>query len=290
MLKTRIAATILIRDGVAVQSHDFRRHLPVGRPEIAVEYLNRWGIDEIVLLDMLATREGRAPDPALVERCAARCQVPLAVGGGVRYASDFVDLLHAGADKVVVNTAAVVDPALVTAAAARFGTQCVLVSIDARPDGQGGYRVWTEGGRRETDLTAADWARRAQLLGAGEILLNAIHRDGGGAGFDVGLIRAVAEAVDIPVIAQGGAGHPLHFSEAARAGAGAVAAANYWHHTEHSVATTKHFLQQAGEPPVRLDTAFDYAGFGMGDNGRLAMADAAELERLRFVHIPADDS
>jgi cyclase len=278
-LKTRLIGTILIRDGIAVQSYGFRRHLPIGRPEIAVDYLNRWGIDEIVLLDIRATPERRGFDLALLKRCAACCQVPLAVGGGIRQAGDVADLLNAGADKVVINAAAATHPELITATADRYGAQCVIVSIDA-----------TEDGRTLQQRTAVEAARQAQAAGAGEILLNAIHCDGAAQGYDLALIESVSAAVNIPVIALGGAGCPQHFAAAFATGASALAAANLWHHSEHSVVTVKHFLQRGGEVPVRIDTACNYAGFAEDSRGRIAMTDEAALEELRFAPLAEDEA
>lgn len=287
MLKNRVIGCLVVKAGVVVQSMDFRRYLPVGRPEIAVEFLNAWGIDEIVLVDIDATREGRGPDIGMVSRASKSGFVPLTVGGGIRTVDDIRDLIHAGADKVAINKAALATPDLVSRGAEVAGSQCIVVSIDARRTG-GGWEVYADGGRTPTGWSPAEWAREVERLGAGEIFLTSIDRDGSFRGYDLDLARAVAGAVTIPVIVCGGAGHPRHFHEALRIeGVSAAAAGNIFHFTEHSVITTKAHLRAAGMD-VRLDTYPTYAHAAFGETGRIRKAPDEVLEELIFEFIPKE--
>src|SRR6185295_17692082 len=203
-----------------------RSFLPVGRPEIAIEYLDRWGIDEIVLLQTDSSRGGSRVLGSQVSFWAKRCHVPLSVGGGISDVSEVRELIHAGADKVVLNSALISKPEVLTRAAELFGSQCVVASIDARRDGDGRFMASVQGGRVATGATASELAARAEALGAGEILISSIDRDGSKLGLDLDLTREVVRSVGIPVIACGGAGHPGHLRAAMQTGAAAVAAAN----------------------------------------------------------------
>ena len=286
MLKQRLIASITVRRGIAVQSIGFRRFLPIGRPEIVAENLNRWGVDEIVLLDISAPREGRGPDRALIEAVAAKAYVPVTVGGGIRTVVDVRNVVQWGADKVAINTAAIADPRLVDRAAERFGRQCVVCSIDAVADTDGAHQVVTEAGSRATGRDPVEIARIMEEHGAGEILLNAVHRDGAKCGYDRRLIERVTAAVTIPVIVLGGVGHPRHFLEGARiAGVSAVAAGNFFYFTEHSVLTAKAYLADAGIG-LRHDSYADYRGRAFDEQGRIAKRDDRELENLVFTHYP----
>lgn len=286
MLKKRIIGVLVVREGIVVQSVGFREYLPVGRPAIAVEYLNRWGIDEIVLLDISATRQGRAPDFRMIEAVAPESQVPLAVGGGIRSVEEIERIIHSGADKIVLNTAAACDPALISEGARRFGSQCVVVSIDARLKPGGGYEAVTTG-LRPTGHDPFTLARMAEGQGAGEILINSVDRDGSKRGFDAALVRKVAAAVGIPVIAAGGAGHARDFAVPLANGADAAAAANFFHFTEHSVIMAKRFLKNRGET-IRLDSYAAYEAAGFDEDARLDKQDDAVLEKLRFEYIPEE--
>jgi cyclase len=275
MLLKRLIGCILVRNGLAVQSVGFARYRPLGRPEIAAAYLDRWGIDEIALLDIAA--HGRGPDLALVGRIAAHCRVPLTVGGGIDSLDTMRAALRHGADKVALNTAALLTPGLIAEGAAAFGRQCIVASIDAAPDGT----VFNRHPDSPTSLGVLDHAARCAERGAGEIMVNAVDRDGAGQGYDLGLMRAVCAAVPVPVIAVGGAGHPDHvamlLSETPAAAAGV---ANLFSHTEHSVTVLKAKLRADGVP-VRIDSFFTYDGFGHGPDGRLArLPDAVLAERF----------
>lgn len=286
MLKQRIVGVIVVLGGRAVQSFGFARHLPIGRPEIAVEYLNRWGIDEIVLLGIDTTRIGADPDYKLVAACTPFCQVPLAVGGGVRSLRHMEQLISAGADKVVLNSALADNPGLLISGSRHFGSQAMVASIDAVCT-PGGYVVMTHGGRRSTGITPAEFAQQCEDLGVGEILLNSVDRDGSKEGYDMALLDQVRQAVDIPVVACGGVGHPAHLLEGLRSGVSGVAAANFFHFVEHSVMLSKRYLLQQGHE-VRLDTYTNYEHVAFDDDGRLARADEDRLTSLRFMYIPEE--
>jgi len=287
VLKTRIIGVLVVKDDIVVQSINFRHYLPVGVPSIAVEYLNRWGIDEIVLLDVHATPENRRPRFEKIAEYSRHGHVPFAVGGGITDIHDIERIIRSGADKVVLNTAAVSAPSLITEGAHRFGNQCIVVSIDARRVGHDRYEVFAHSGRRPTGYSPDEFARIAEQHGAGEILLTSIDRDGSKQGYDLDLAKLVVNAVRIPVIVCGGVGRPEHLLEGIRFGASAVAAANFFHYTEHSVAVVKRFLQAKGAE-VRLDTLVTYDGFEFDGDGRAAKADDAVLEKLRFEYIPEE--
>ena len=217
-------------------------------PELAARY-EREGADELVFLDITATLEGRGATLEVVRRTAGEVFIPLTVGGGVRTEDDVRMLLLAGADKVALNSAAVRDPALLSRCADRFGTQCIVVALDARRS-DGHWEVVVEAGRRPTGLDAVEWAGRATAqCGAGEVLVTSIDRDGTGAGYDLDLLRAVSDAVRVPVVASGGAGRLEHFAEAlTRGGADAVLAASRFHFGELTLAEVKAHLAAQGIP------------------------------------------
>lgn len=248
-LRARVIPCLDVAGGRVVKGVNFVDLTDEGDPvELAARYAAQ-GADEICFLDISASPQQRATTLEVVRRTAAEVFVPLTVGGGIRSPDDMKAALRAGADKVGVNTAAVADPALLSACARRFGRQCVVLAIDARRRPQGGFEVVVMGGREPTGLDAVAWARRGVELGAGEILLTSMDRDGTKAGFDLDLTRAVSEAVDVPVIASGGAGSPRHFAEAVtEGGAAAVLAASLFHRRELSVADAKAAMAAAGVP------------------------------------------
>ena len=254
MLKTRIIPCLDVKDGRVVKGVNFVNLRDAGDPvEAAIAY-NRAGADEICFLDISASHEGRATLRDQVSAVAERCFVPLTVGGGVRTPDDFRTLLLAGADKVAVNTAAVDDPSVLTAAAERFGAQCVVCAIDARRDGKGGWEVFTHGGRRATGKDAVQFARDAAARGAGEILLTSMDADGAKAGYDIALLKAVTDAVNIPVIASGGAGALEHLADAVtKGGASAVLAASIFHFGEFTLDEARTALAAAGVNVRRVE-------------------------------------
>lgn len=248
MLKIRVIPCLDVKDGRVVKGVNFVNPRDAGDPvEAAIAY-DAAGADELVFLDISASHEGRGALLGTVRETAERCFMPLTVGGGVRTVEDFRNLLLAGADKVAVNSAAALNAALIGEAAARFGAQCVVVAIDARAGAPGKWEVFTHGGRKAAGLDAVDYARQAASLGAGEILLTSMDRDGVRTGYDLALTRAVAEAVRIPVIASGGAGAPEHFVAAAHQGASGLLAASVFHFGALTIAEVKRALAEAGLP------------------------------------------
>ena len=245
----RVIPCLDVDAGRVVKGVNFRDLRDAGDPvELAAAY-DRDGADELVFLDITASSESRDTMYEVVRRTAEQVFIPLTVGGGVRSVDDIDRLLRAGADKVSLNTAAIERPELLTEAAVRFGSQCVVVSVDARRAGSpSGFEVTTHGGRRGTGIDAVGWAERATGLGAGEILLNSMDADGTQAGFDLPLIRAVRAVVRVPVIASGGAGELAHFAPAVEAGADAVLAASLFHFGRLSIAEVKKALAAAGQP------------------------------------------
>ena len=249
MLKARLIPCLDVKDGRVVKGVNFLNLRDAGDPvEIAKAY-DAAGADEICFLDITATHENRGIILDVVARTAEACFMPLTVGGGVRTLDDIRQLLLAGADKIAVNSAAVADPAFVSQAAAKFGSQCVVVAIDAKAAGDGRWEIFTHGGRQPTGIDAVAYAREVVALGAGEILLTSMDRDGTATGFDIALTRAVADAVTVPVIASGGAGNLDHLVEAIRDGhAAAVLAASIFHFGTHTISEAKRHLSAYGVP------------------------------------------
>ena len=254
MLRRRVIPCLDVADGRVVKGTRFVDLVDEGDPpELAERYATE-GADELVFLDITAAPEGRGTLLDIVERTARRAFIPLTVGGGVRSVTEMRDVLRAGADKVSLNTAAVAEPTLVARCAARFGRQAVVVAIDARrrATASPAWEVVVQGGRRPTDLDAVAWAERVVDLGAGELLVTSIDRDGTGSGFDTDLLRAIADRVTVPIIASGGAAGPADFVAAVRdGGADAVLAASIFHRRIHSIADVKAAMAAAGMP-VRL--------------------------------------
>jgi len=249
MLAKRVIPCLDVTAGRVVKGVNFVELRDAGDPvEIAARY-NEQGADELTFLDITATSDERDVILSIIEAVASQVFIPLTVGGGVRTVADVRRLLNAGADKVSFNSAAVASPEVIRDAAAKYGSQCIVVAIDAKRRGEGapGWDVYTHGGRRNTGLDAVDWARRVTALGAGEILLTSMDRDGTKSGFDLELTRAVADAVAVPVIASGGVGSLAHLSEGIRiGGADAVLAASIFHYGEFSVRDAKALLARDG--------------------------------------------
>jgi cyclase len=253
MLRRRVIPCLDVADGRVVKGTRFVDLVDEGDPPELAERYAAEGADELVFLDISAAPEGRGTLLDIVERTARRAFVPLTVGGGVRSVRDMREVLRAGADKVSLNTAAVADPTLILRCAARFGRQAVVVAIDARRRAAGdGWEVVVRGGRDGTGLDTVTWAERAVELGAGELLVTSIDRDGTRSGFDTDLLRAITDRVDVPVIASGGAAGPDDFVRAVvDGGADAVLAASIFHRRIHSIASVKAAMAAAGLP-VRL--------------------------------------
>ncbi len=252
MLRRRVIPCLDVADGRVVKGTRFVDLVDEGDPAELAERYAAEGADELVFLDITAAPERRATLLGVVERTARRAFIPLTVGGGVRSVDEMRDVLRAGADKVSLNTAAAAEPDLIRRCADRFGRQAVVVAIDARAVGPDRWEVVVKGGREATGLDAVLWARRAVELGAGELLVTSIDRDGTGAGFDTGLLRAITSVVRVPVIASGGAAGPDDFVAAVRdGGADAVLAASIFHRRIHAISDVKAAMAAAGLP-VRL--------------------------------------
>ncbi len=276
----RIIASLVIKGGIVVQSIGFERFLPVGRADIAARFLDDWGVDEILLLDIEASAEGRLVSLDLVEAVSKSCFVPITVGGGIRGNDDIQAVLHSGADKIAVNRLAFTSPETVHASSRLVGCQCIVASMDAR-----GREVFTGNGRNPTGQTPADYAQMLEEFGAGEILVNSIDNDGAKTGYDLELVQEVADAVSVPVIALGGAGHLEHFAQVlAIDGVSAAAAGNFFHFTEHSVAVLK--AQLGGE--VRMESVADYRDSAFLEDGRIGKKADGVLAEQIFDYLPEE--
>ena len=250
MLKLRVIPCLDVKDGRVVKGVNFVSLRDAGDPVEQAALYDAAGADELTFLDITASHENRDTILDVVSRTAARVFLPLTVGGGIRAVEDMRRLLLAGADKCSINSAAVARPELVAEAATKFGSQCVVVAVDAKRT-EGGWHVFTHGGRRDTGMDAVEWCRRVVALGAGEILLTSMDRDGTGRGFDLELLREVCASVRVPVVASGGVGTLEHFVEGAQAGATGLLAASVFHFGTFTIAQVKDTLHRAGLP-VRL--------------------------------------
>ena len=247
MLKARIIPCLDVKDGRTVKGVNFVDLIDAGDPVEQAKFYDSQGADELTFLDITASQENRDTIFDVVSRTAEQCFMPLTVGGGVRAVEDIRKLLLAGADKVSINTAAVHRPEFVGEAAEKFGAQCTVVAIDAKATGPGKWEIFTHGGREPTGIDAIDWAKRMAKLGAGEILLTSMDRDGTRQGFDIDLTRTLADAVTVPVIASGGVGTLDHLVAGIRDGhASAVLAASIFHFGEYSIPEAKAYMAAAG--------------------------------------------
>ena len=252
MLTKRVIPCLDVNNGRVVKGVNFVNLIDAGNPvECACAY-DKEGADELVFLDITASSDDRKTTVDMVRKVAENVFIPFTVGGGIRTVGDFRELLLAGADKVSVNTAAIHHPALITEAAEKFGSQCVVVAIDAKRRPEGGFNIFTHGGRKDTGIDAIEWAIRCEQLGAGEILLTSMDADGTKAGYDLELTRQISDALKIPVIASGGAGELSHFSDAVLIGhADAVLAASLFHFKQFTIRQVKEAMRERGIP-VRL--------------------------------------
>ncbi len=248
MLKLRVIPCLDVKDGRVVKGVNFVSLRDAGDPVEQAAIYDAAGADELTFLDITASSDNRDTILDVVSRTAERIFLPLTVGGGIRSVADMRRLLLAGADKCSINSAAISRPELVAEAAQKFGSQCVVVAVDAREDSPGRWTVYSHGGRTNTGLDVIDWVRRMEFLGAGEILLTSMDRDGTGKGFDLALLRAVCGAVRLPVVASGGVGTLAHFVEGAEAGATGLLAASVFHFGQFTIAQVKTALSEARLP------------------------------------------
>ncbi|MCL0063033.1 imidazole glycerol phosphate synthase subunit HisF [Peptococcaceae bacterium] len=252
MLLKRIIPCLDVTDGRVVKGTNFVNLRDAGDPVELAELYDDEGADELVFLDITASSDGRETMLNVVRNVAEKVFIPFTVGGGIRTVKDMRRMLKAGADKVAINTAAIKNPELIKEGAVKFGSQCIVVAIDAKQVGDNRWEIYTHGGRNPTDIDAVEWARKVEELGAGEILLTSMDRDGTKEGFDIELTRTIAESVRIPVIASGGVGTLDHIAEGLTEGkADAALAASIFHFREYSIKETKEYLKHRGIP-VRL--------------------------------------
>jgi cyclase len=267
MLKARLIPCIITKGDLVVQSFNFNQYLPIGNIKTAIEFFVKWDVDEIVILDIDAYRDGRNPNVDLVEWATTECFVPLTVGGGIRKYDDIKNLLNAGADKVCINSIARHDPLFVEKAASIYGSQCITVSIDAITT-DNGFRVYDHLTGEVLKLEPSDYALELEKLGAGEIFLNSVDRDGSRLGYDIDLLQSVSSRLKIPVVACGGVGKIGDLSQGIlEGGCQAVAAANIFQHTEHSTIAAKSHLLRSGVN-VRLSSNVKYENFKFDIMGR----------------------
>ncbi|MCJ8355223.1 imidazole glycerol phosphate synthase subunit HisF [Novacetimonas hansenii] len=248
MLKLRVIPCLDVKNGRVVKGVNFVSLRDAGDPVEQAAVYDAAGADELTFLDITASSENRDTILDVVNRTAERIFLPLTVGGGVRTTDDMRRLLLAGADKCAMNSAAVSRPELISEAARKFGSQCVVVAIDARSDGHGSWEVYTHGGRTPTGRNVIDWCREVAERGAGEILMTSMDRDGTGKGFDLDLLRAACGAVRVPIVASGGVGDLYHFIEGAKAGATGLLAASVFHFGQFTIPQVKQALAGAGLP------------------------------------------
>ena len=251
MLKLRVIPCLDVKDGRVVKGINFTSLRDAGDPVEQAALYDQAGADELTFLDITASSDNRDTILDVVQRTAEKVFLPLTVGGGIRTVQDMRRLLLAGADKCSVNSAAISRPELISEAAEKFGSQCVVVAIDARQTAPGQWEVFSHGGRKPTGLDVLQWAKRAQTLGAGEILLTSMDRDGTGEGFDLGLLKTICDAIQLPVVASGGVGELQHFVDGAKAGATGLLAASIFHFGKFKINDVKQALASANLP-VRL--------------------------------------
>lgn len=283
MLKKRIIANLIVKNGVVVQSIGFSKYLPVGKPEIAIEFLNKWGIDEIVLTDISASVQGKGPDYEMIRKASNKCFVPLTIGGGISKLEQIKELMQCGADKILLNQAAFHTPEFITQAATVYGNQCVVISIDSI-ETKNGYEVYDYLLKKSLGLKVDVYAQKIQKAGAGEILLNSVDRDGSYMGYDLHLVKKVCSNLSIPVIACGGAKNAEHITELFReTNVSAACAGNFFHFIEHSINITKAFIKK--EFNVRVETHADYSESNFDSHIRIIKKEDQVLKKMLYVQI-----
>ena len=260
MLKNRLIPCVILKGDLVVQSFGFKKYLPIGKIDSVIEFLVNWDVDEIVVIDIDATKEKRKINLEIIERIAKNCFVPLTVGGGIKIESDVRDLLQKGADKIILNSVAYENPDFISRVSKKYGKQFVVISIDGKLE-DGKYLAFTNNGRKSIGLTVDDWAHKVEQLGAGEIFLNSIDKDGSRLGYDIDLLKLVSSAVNIPVIACGGVGKASDLVKAITEGnCQAASAANIFNHTELSTVAGKAIMKKRGLP-IRIDSEVKYQNF-----------------------------
>lgn len=288
MLKTRVIAVLVVKNGWVVQSIGFGRYLPVGSLKISIEYLNQWGIDEIIILDIDATTEGRSPNFQQLKEVSVYSQTPVSIGGGISKIEDIESMIRHGADKVVINSIFLKNPSILKQGAQQYGKQCMVVSLDAMKSSTNNYVIYNKNCKLNEKRDLEYYVKLAEDHGAGEIFINSVDQDGKKSGYDLKLLEAVKKVTSIPVILCGGVGKTAHLIEGANAGADAVAAGNFFHFTELSVVAAKQKMIQAGIN-IRMDSYATYnkVQFDSRTDRPMRLSDA-EYEKMRFDYIPEE--
>ena len=268
MLKYRLIPVIIFKKELVVQSFFFKRHLPIGNVKTAIEYFANWDADEIILLDIDATKDKRLPNTEIIKWASKNCFIPITYGGGINSMKAIENVLKAGADKISINYIAQKNPNLIKEASKKFGSQCIVVSIDVKINNNGKYEVFTSNNKKTINLHPKKWAQTVEKLGAGEILLNSVDRDGSRMGYDIKLLKNISKSVNIPVIATGGVGKVEHLAEGILKGCcQAVGASNIFQHAEHSIILAKTYLKKK-KIPIRLNSELNYDNYSFDHLGR----------------------
>lgn len=269
MLKRRIISCLMLQNGLVVQSIGFKKFLPIGKLDIALEFLEYWDIDEIVILDINATLNNRTFDYNIIKEVAKKVFIPISIGGGIRTIEDVRKIIASGADKIILNTVAYEKPQIIQECVNSFGKQSVIVSIDVRESKTGKYDVYIKSGSLKLNISLSEYIKRIEDYGAGEIIINSIDRDGSKKGYDINLINYVSNLVNIPVIALGGAKNSSDMVEVlSSTQVSGVAAGNMFHYTEHSTAICKTYLKTKFEN-IRLNKELDYSSHKFDNEFRI---------------------
>ena len=286
MLKKRVIASLFIKNGIVVQSKNFNEYLPVGKPEIAAEAFNAWGVDEVFLMDIDSTKENRSINLDIVQKVAAKCLVPLTVGGGVINVDMVGKLLEGGADKVCINNGLGTSIKILEDGRKKFGAQCMIAAIDSTFV-SGTYSVYDYRRSKSTKVPISSAIKKYIHAGAGELFLNDVDRDGSYRGYDLKLVQMVADASSVPVICCGGAGTPSDILEVLKnTSVSAAAAGNIFHFNEHSITIVK--ARVGKEVPLRQDTQFTYSAMPISSTGRVGRLSDCELENLLYEKIKVE--
>lgn len=283
MLKKRIIAALFIKNNIVVQSINFKKYLPVGRPEIAAEAFNNWGVDELFLVDIDATKEKRLIDLDIVKKVSSKCSVPLTVGGGIANVHQIGELLKAGADKICLNQSLKQSLDCLIDGQKKFGKQCIVASIDVLKK-KDGYKLFDYISGKTTNKSLLKIITDYEKAGAGEIFINDVGRDGMGKGYNIKLVDKVSKKLSIPVICCGGAGKPSHILKVLeKSNVSGAAAANYFHFTEHSITLAKAWIDNV--LPIRQDINFSYDQMPIDINGRVSRLSDIELKNLLYTKV-----
>ena len=285
MIKKRIIATVIVKDGIAVQSINFSKWLPLGKPSIAVDFFNDWGADEIILLDISATAAKKHISENLVREVAGKCNIPLTVGGGISSVEQIKKLLGSGADKVSLNQSAFNNISFIKKASEIFGNQCIVVSLDVLTDISGGHHIYNHLTKQTEKKDIFLYCTELQKTGAGELFITSVNRDGSGKGFEIELIKKISQHLQIPVIASGGAGNASDFTALFKeTNASGGSAANFFHFNEHAITIVKNRLMKE-KINIRLETNFNYSENPLNNDFRLIKKKDSVLEAMRFIKI-----